>query len=557
MTNPFFFDHIYRRNFRLTMAGLIVLTLLLANTSILLAHPLGNFTINRYSRLELNATQVALTYIVDMAEIPTQQMRPQLDTNGNGTISPAEQTAYLATELGLLQENLHLTVNGARLSWALADSQLTFPDGQAGLPTQRLYTQWLAELPTGQSTWQATYQDNNFAGRLGWQEVVVQDGDAVNLLASSVPATDISQALTSYPDDLLQSPPTVSQATFRFGPVSVHGETTGLHANAVDSVTGQDALLDTTRGEAGTVTRAADPFADLIRLPTLDLWTIVLALLAAFGWGAAHALSPGHGKTIVGAYLVGSRGTAKHALFLGLTTTITHTAGVFAIGLVTLFASRYILPETLFPWLSLFSGLLVVVIGLTMAHGWLRGRWAQHLPIVQHADSHDHTHHNHDHDHSHDHAHDHAHPHTHHQHAHDHPHAHEHDELHTHDGVHYHSHDVPGQDGTPVTWRNLLALGVSGGLLPCPSALVVMLGAIALQRVAFGLVLIVAFSLGLAGVLTAFGLALVYAGKLFSLLPDDGHFARGRRLVQLLPVGSALFITAVGVGITVQALAGI
>ncbi|MEZ4711548.1 MAG: sulfite exporter TauE/SafE family protein [Caldilineaceae bacterium] len=502
-----------RRTFYIAV---LLTVLFVAIPDLALAHPLGNFTINRYSRLEIGAEQITLTYVLDMAEIPTQQERPQIDTDGDGVLGPDEQKSYLDQLLPNLQENLHLTLNGQPQTWTLASHELTFPEGQAGLPTLRLRAEFVADTAATDEIWQAAYVDNNFSGRLGWQEVIVQAQDGAKLLNSSAPNSDISHELTNYPADLMQSPPALHQAEFQF-------QLSGAAAASSNAWQAQQSVMPNVDSSAAAV-RSRDPFADLIHLPNLGPWTLLVALLAAFGWGAAHALSPGHGKTIVGAYLVGSRGTAKHALFLGLTTTITHTAGVFALGLITLFASRYILPETLFPWLSLLSGLMVVAIGLVMAWSWLR-----RLPSEQ-----VHAHH------------DHAHEHDHHVHENDHHHA--HDGLHTHDGVHYHSHEVPGQDGAPVTWRSLLALGISGGLLPCPSALVVMLGAIALERVAFGLLLIVAFSLGLAGVLTAFGLALVYAGKFFTKLPESG------RLTKLIPVASSLFITAVGVGIVWQAL---
>lgn len=272
--------------------------------------------------------------------------------------------------------------------------------------------------------------------------------------------------------------------------------------------------------------RPSDPFADLIAIPELGLGAVLLALLAALGWGAMHAMSPGHGKTLVAAYLVGAHGTARHTLFLGLTTTVTHTAGVFALGFVTLALSRYILPEQLYPWMSAASGILVVLIGLSLARSRLL-RGAEHR---------------HDHDHGHSHHHGDAHTHVR---ANDHAHDHSHEHAHGHG----HSHLPPGVDGRPVTWRGLLALGISGGLLPCPSALVLMLGAISLNRIGFGLLLIVAFSLGLAGVLTLFGIALVHAGKWFERIPEGG------RIVRFIPVASALFITAAGLVITVQAFA--
>ena len=211
-------------------------------------------------------------------------------------------------------------------------------------------------------------------------------------------------------------------------------------------------------------------------------------------WGAAHALTPGHGKAIVAGYLVGTRGKPRHAVLLGLIVTATHTAGVFALGLVTLLLSRFIVPERLYPWLTLASGVLVVAVGA----GVLAGR-------VRRARAHHHHHHHHGQHHTHEHTHDH------------------------------------GRGG-------LLGVGVAAGLLPCPSALVVLLSAIALHRVGFGLALIVAFSLGLAATVTAIGLLAVLARRAFGRLSLDG------RLVRALPAASAFLILAVGVGITVRAL---
>lgn len=247
--------------------------------------------------------------------------------------------------------------------------------------------------------------------------------------------------------------------------------------------------------------------------------SFLVAIAGAFVWGAMHAMSPGHGKTIVGAYLVGARATAQHAVFLGLTTTITHTIGVFALGLVTLFASQYILPEQVYPWLSFLSGLMVIAIGLNL---FISRMGRVQLPRRSHE--------------AHSHADDHHH-HHHHHHGDEHEHSHG-----------DHSHLPPGTDGARVTWRSLLALGISGGLVPCPSALVVLLSAISLGRIGFGLVLVLAFSLGLAGVLTVLGLLLVRSKRLFEKLPTQ------MRLVKVLPAVSALFVALLGLGITAQAL---
>jgi len=317
---------------------------------------------------------------------------------------------------------------------------------------------------------------------------------------------------------------------------------------------------------------------------------LAAALLVAIGLGAAHALTPGHGKTIVGAYLVGSRGTARHALFLGLTTTITHTAGVFALGFLVLVASEFVLPEKLYPWLGVLSGLLVVGIGLSILRGHV-GHWLAH----RRGDNHDHGPYHfhfgkgHSHGpggHTHDtvnvdltgvgtpigvptpvrsgsglafagvvgsaaavaspvrqHTHDHADGHSH---DHDHTHNHGHDHHHDHDHGH---HPAAGRPDA-LSWRSLLALGISGGLLPCPSALILMLSAIALRQVGVGLVLILAFSIGLASVLTGIGLIMVYAGRFLERLP----IRHGSLTTRLLPMASATFITLAGLAITYRAL---
>ena len=509
-----------RRASIILCASLLFILLL---PTVAMAHPLGNFTINRYSRLTVASDQIQLTYIVDMAEIPAHQERSRIDQNGDEVLDYAEQEAYMVKLLDALPGQLLLHLNGQQQQWHLEQYDLTFPEGQAGLPTLRLVTYWTTSLAPQSAGWQAGYQDTSYADRLGWQEIVVQAAESAKLEESSVPAVDVSNELRTYPDNLLQSPLTVNQASFRFTPLAM---------NTSESAKTTGATAENTPARAG---RPLDPFAELINIDTYAPLTVLFAMLAAFGWGAAHAFSPGHGKTVVGAYLIGSRGTVLHALFLGITTTITHTAGVLALGFVTLFAAQFILPEKLDPWLSIMSGLLVITIGAFMIKQRLHGSPKHH------------AHHEHDHPyghtHEHDQGHEHDHEHSHHHHEHDHSH---HD--HSHHGHSHPHHLPPGTDGSPVTWRSLLALGISGGLLPCPSALVLMLGAISLQRIGFGLALIVMFSLGLASVLTGIGVVLVYAGKFFQRIPESGPIFR------FVPIASALFITVVGVGITLQAL---
>ena len=270
-----------------------------------------------------------------------------------------------------------------------------------------------------------------------------------------------------------------------------------------------------------------DRFAELISVPEVTPSIILFGLLLAFGLGAMHALSPGHGKTVVGAYLVGSRGTPKHALFLGATVTITHTLGVFVLGLITIFASKYILPEKLMPFLSFVSGLMVFFIGISLFKGRLFGAMGWKSSSSHH-----------DFDSAYDEEqknlseetnsldddleHDHSQPQS--------------GLTHSHGGS-THTHLPPAN----VSWKSLLTLGVSGGLLPCPSALVLMLSAINLGRVGYGLILTFVFSIGLAATLTVIGLAFLYGGRAFG----GSRFAESR-IVKALPVLSALIITCLG-----------
>ncbi len=302
---------------------------------------------------------------------------------------------------------------------------------------------------------------------------------------------------------------------------------------------------------------------------------LLLALAGALVWGAMHSLSPGHGKTLVGAYLVGSRATAGHALALALTTTATHTVGIFALGLVTLFASRYILPEQLYPWMNLASGLIVVMIGLNLLKARLKRQSHRHA-------EHSHGHHgHHDHGNSHSHSHDlsghgqdsdywvlasaPAHTSDHYSHPH---HKLAHSNLcHTdhHEHHHAHSHHHPQHDyvhltpDTPITWRNLLLLGVSGGLVPCPAALVLLLSCVALGQLGLGLLMVTAFSLGLAGVLTGLGLLMVYAKQRFNrpgaaFLPKFVSQFVYQFIPRFLPAASAIAITLIGTGLVSQAV---
>jgi ABC-type nickel/cobalt efflux system permease component RcnA len=281
-----------------------------------------------------------------------------------------------------------------------------------------------------------------------------------------------------------------------------------------------------------TTNRGLDGFAGTLTSSNDHGWLILLLFAAAFGWGALHALSPGHGKSMVAGYLVGSRGTPRHAAILGLTVTVTHTFAVFALGLVTLFASQYVLPEDIYPWLGVVSGLMVVAIGLAVMRSRFR-RWRAMRARVAHEQGHQHRH---------GHAHDDGHSH---RPGHEHRHSHEPEQDHA------HSHAPPA--GQPLSMRTLLALGVSGGAIPCPSALVVLIAAISQHRVGLGMALIFAFSLGLAATLTAVGLAVLYGGRLMERLRPERRLF-GARFAGALPALSATIIVVAGTLITLRAI---
>jgi len=497
------------RLFRAALIGSLALAAVVPAAAT--AHPLGNFTVNQYTRLDLGH-DVSVRYVLDMAEIPTFQRRQIVDADGDGRISAAEAAAESKRLVAIVAPHLELMVDGRPVRLAISEQHARFPRGQGGLSTTRLDARFRAVgLKLDGSPHTFTLSNSYATDRVGWRELLVAKGDGVAVRTTDASVGDRTRALTHYPTDLLHSPP------------DIRSETTvaalGSGGLAVQAIPANDEYAP---AEASDSAKSDGGFVSLIENGgSLSVWGAILALGLALVFGMVHALTPGHGKTMVAAYLAGTRGQARHALILGGTVTVTHTAGVFALGIVTLSLSQFIVPEQLYPWLNLASGVMVVGIGVFAIRDRLR-RWLRAarprpaaVPVA----------HEHGHEHAHDHAHDHGHDHG-----------------------HGHSHAPPDE----LSMRSLVALGVSGGLLPCPSALVVLLSAIALHRLAFGLALIVAFSFGLASVISGIGLAVLYARKLFTRLPSDHG-----RIVQVLPVASAVIITALGLILTARSLPGV
>jgi nickel/cobalt transporter (NicO) family protein len=554
--------------------AIFVVAIVAGSVTLLMAHPLGNFSANHYMRFEASPRGIEMRYVMDLAEIPTFELLREWGLDRNAT--PAELEKKSTEQARIWMRNLSLKVDGTQVQPVLEGADFVIADGAGNLPILRI----TAAMTLKQTSGRLEYEDHNYEGRAGWKEIVIAASHA-QLTNPSQGDRDRSTALTAYPPDPRVAPPQDLRAEFQWSPVA-SDVTTGVTPDAsAPIVTG--ALLGTGARNAQPATSAqnssaqiATPVVKAIPQPAskpalpssaataanppagavirndflsrtlhskeIPLNILFAALIVAFGLGAAHALTPGHGKTIVASYLVGSRGTMKHAAFLGLMVTATHTITVFALGLATLFLFRFIVPEKITEILGVISGLSIAVIGAGML--WKRLKAQQHRRHHHHEHPHKHDHarpHVHDHSHFHDHPHDHVHPH---------PHSHSHDHSHDHD--HGHHHGAGGHTHVPegeITWASLTTLAVSGGLVPCESALVLLLGAIALGRIGLGLLLLISFSLGLAGVLMAIGAIVLYAKR---ALPKRARAGRGRwtKWTQWTPIASAGLVALLGMVMT-------
>ena len=468
--------------------------LLLLTAAPVFAHPMGNFSISHYSGITIERHAVEVRYLLDIAEIPTFQEMQQSGMTGP---DDAKLPAYLAAKSVELSKGLRLTINGNALALRGVQQNVIFPPGAGNLPTMKmgfLYRAQLKDVCTAASACQLDYQDENLPGSTGWKEIVVKTGREIKLSSSTAPAQDRSGELSNYPTDLLNSPPQALQAEAVFSlpatpvlaakpkPLPVEQLAVEQHTPAPAPV---PAKIEIKPNQQATPRNA---FTELMAKEHISLSFALLAALIAAGLGALHALEPGHGKTIVAAYLVGSKGTTRHAVLLGAIVTISHTAGVYLLGGVTLYAQKYILPEKLYPLFGVLSGILIAGLGFYI--------FLQRFVGAEFAHNHG-----------------------------------------------------PGGHSHGVRPKQLLVLGITGGIVPCPAALVVLLSAVALHRVAFGLFLIVAFSAGLAAVLIALGMMAVRAGRMLSRLRTEGPLIQ-----RWLPLGSAAMVTVFGCAIAVQGL---
>ncbi|MGY0236730.1 hypothetical protein [Longispora urticae] len=590
----------WRPGIRFGILGAVLVGSVLLGAAPAGAHPLGNFTTNQYAGLTVDTAGTTIDYVVDMAELPAYQLRQQLWRDA--TPSAGESDAYAAGECARIGDAVRLTVGGRRVPVAVTARTITFPAGTAGLPTLRLECRLRAETPVA-STTELGYSGDAYPDRIGWREVTAV-GDAVTLTASDVPVASPSNRLTAYPEQQLTSPPDIRAAHLTAAP-------------------GGAAAPPAANGTAGAQNRGIDrltlAFTDFIGRPKLTLTIGVLAVLIALVLGAAHALAPGHGKTVMAAYLVAERGSLRHAGVIAATVTLTHTGGVMILGLL-LSTTLAFAPQRVYGWLGLASGVLLAAVGAVLLYrAWL-GRGFSHghshgpgghthgpggnthasdghtLGPGGHLHSHGghdhgpggHTHgpkgHGHGSDgHTHEtggHHHapqdDHGHRpelvgahaagtptlgSTSHHHTHDHvrvprdePEHVGHADTAAHDHSHSHSHGTPTGAGTgprsALSLFTVTAMGFAGGLVPSPSAVVVLLGAIALGRTWFGVVLVLGYGLGMAATLVGIGFLLArWRHRLEPRLTGR----TGTLVRRIAPLATSGLVVVVGLCVAAQA----
>ena len=571
------------------------------------AHEFGPFAVDRYVGVLVSPDGITVDYVVDLAEQPTLR---------TGDEAKADPAAWCA---GRLNEFV-ITIDGAKLTLEPGEALLTVRSGDGGLETMRVECGWTAEFEQTETARQMMVVDGNDRS-IGWREIVVV-GDRV-AITGDVSADSLTSRLTDLPDDERENPAT-REVTFDFVASSEVGP--GELDNTQPRAEGDGDLLGDLISEAETG------------------WGMLAALGIAAFLGALHSLAPGHGKTVIGAYLIGTRGTKVQALILAIAVALSHTLGVLILGVITYIAGATFAPENVYPWLQALSAIIVFGIGMWLV--WMAWKEFQERRVAVagsghthshgnghgHSDDHDHSHgHNHDHDHSHGHPnghghdhshdhspdHDHSHDHDHsrnhdqsedplhvnghdhasgtptaalatsgavtagassvvthdqghaHDHGHSHDHDHDHDHGHSHDHDHDHSHgagwhrhgifphthrydlnemDLEGK----VSWKTLALLGLTGGLVPSTSAIIVLLGAIQLNRVAFGGLLILAFGVGMSVALVSVGLGMVaLRDRVFGSM--DGNDAIRAARVAIVPL-AALAVLAVGTFLVVRAL---
>jgi len=555
-----------RRAFRILPAVALAIGAGLVAPIAAMAHPLGNFTINHYAGITVSSSVIHLDLVIDMAEIPAFQERQALDTNRDGTVDDSEAAAGAATDCAKLVGAIRLGRDGTALALSPTAQAMSFPPGAGGLSTLRLECGFDATLAPGiGGPTTIDFVDQSYTERIGWREIVAV-ADGVALDSHGLPTTSPSQRLTAYPVDQIALPLDVRSASLTVRPGGVPLASAG--PAAVAQVGGARAA---TGGAVPGGVSVAD-LPEIFRTADLTPAILLVSLITAAGLGAAHALTPGHGKSLMAAYLVGSRGSPVHAVGLGMSVAVSHTLGIFVLALLIVGAQDVLAPDVIVRTTPIIAAISIVAIGGVMLWREVRqrivARRLNRAMAVQGHHGEGEADHHHigsppGHDHGHDHGHELAHTH---ELARTHELAHTYEPVedanktieHFHDGTGEHSHGglrhshLPAP-GVTLSWRSLFVLGLAGGLIPSASALIILLASIASGRPAYGLVLVVAFGIGMAAVMTGVGLAMIVARSRLDRMPRRSSLGR---LAAHAPLFASIFLVGLGLVLTLSAVAG-
>ncbi len=471
--------------------------------------------VDHWTEVKILGDQVVISYSTYLEEGAVAADLQVMDLDKDGKVSPEEEEMFKTMMLSNLKGFLSLTVDGQKVDLV---GSIEFHSLRA---RRYRFAADLSALPPGEH--RIAFYDGTFLALPGRLKTSLIAAGGVKVLEWMIPED------RPLPRDSKEKAMALLAGRKNERTITVLYRTTGIGGigGSPGQKGGKETVIASTLG-GGTI---RERLRDMINNPRWDIKSLVAPLLIAFVFGAAHALTPGHGKTIVAAYLVGTKGRVWDAIVLGVIVTMTHTFSVFVLGLGMLYASQYVMPQTLFPWLTALSGVLVAGMGI-----WLFVRRLSSSSV-------------HGHEHGHSHHHNHAHPHDHSRHHdHDHEHSHQHEAI----GGHTHGPEIiktplPSK-ASDVSLGSLLSLGISGGIVPCPEALVVLMIAFALNRITLGLVILVSFSVGLALVLVAIGVLLVVAKPMMTRFTGEG------RIIGYLPVASAVVVTLLGCAIAYKGL---
>ena len=539
------------------LVGVVLAALIPATVS---AHPLGNFTINHYAGLTIGRDAIRLDVVIDMAEIPTFQERQAMDADGDGSVGDDEADAWAATTCSTLAGDLAPGRRRARGRARPRQPRAAFPAGAGGLSTLRLECGYTAPLAGTARRAGGGRRSPTAPTRSGSAGARSSPRATASILDThGLPATSPAKKLTAYPADLIAQPLDIRSATIDARPdpaASVEPSTTAVPSAVAPGPAGAGVVGSGRRPAPASIHRREPcPVASrrscrtIFQSTNLTPLVLLASLLTAAVLGAWHALTPGHGKTLMAAYLVGSRGTSIHAVGLGLSVAASHTLGIVVLALLIVGAQGVLPPDVVVRATPVVAAISIVAIGGWMLvgeirpatsrrRGAIRGgrrRAASHAaittrPLTSRRRDHEHEHAATSHDHGHEHGRDAG--------------------EHSHGGVR-HSHLPPA--GATLSWRGLFVLGLAGGLIPSTSALLILLGSIAAGRPAFGLVLVVAFGLGMAAVMTGVGLAMILARGRLDRMPSRSSLGR---LAAVAPLVASVAVLGLGAGPHLAAVAG-